>query len=320
MRQFALLAKKNKTNNKQKNKNTTQNEAPGLDSRDPIDFCDAPGLHELIHDTAEGAGVPEQGGNVAKHNHRLWVVGDGADRVFDFLESVGVHRPRTLTCLRVLQFKILNVEVLPWVGPGLLRRPAGGKGLRSEGGRGVLVAMFGDDWLFCLERDDFSRYGHFLALCADEAHLDAADLRNPECLMTEGLEVEVRSQVPVEASQDIEVELCGDSRAVVVSALQNRRILLEIEADDQATGPLGAEPGRHQGPHDLHELDSGWGVKITDGRARIENDDTRRDPPRLVLREWRGEVGAGRQHLQSGRGSGYPMGCCHEMRARDVDG
>src|SRR3569833_1834001 len=239
MRQFALLAKKNKTNNKQKNKNTTQNEAPGLDSRDPIDFCDAPGLHELIHDTAEGAGVPEQGGNVAKHNHRLWVVGDGADRVFDFLESVGVHRPRTLTCLRVLQFKILNVEVLPWVGPGLLRRTAGGKGLRSEGGRGVLVAMFGDDWLFCLERDDFSRYGHKKALCADKAHLEAADLRIPENQKTEGLEGEVRSQVPVEASQDSEVELCGELRAGVVSALEIGRIVLVSEAVVEASGVLG---------------------------------------------------------------------------------
>ena len=39
------------------------------------------GLHHLVHRAAEGARIAQQGGDVAEHDPRLGIVGNGADGV-----------------------------------------------------------------------------------------------------------------------------------------------------------------------------------------------------------------------------------------------
>ena len=62
-------------------------------------------------------------------------------------------------------------------------------------------------------------------------------------LVAEGIEIEIRPQVAVQASQDVQVEFGGDARGIVVGALQDRGVFREIEADHQAAAGRGRGAG-----------------------------------------------------------------------------
>ena len=56
-----------------------QNEAARLHPRHLVDLQARIGLHHLVHRAAEGARIAQQGGDVAEHDARLGIVGNGAD-------------------------------------------------------------------------------------------------------------------------------------------------------------------------------------------------------------------------------------------------
>src|ERR1700722_10971396 len=109
--------------------------------------------------------------------------------------TVWASMARTLPFILLLQvvFEVLNVEVIPGVGPCLLSAPAGSRRLRRERFGRVFVAMFGDNGLIRHERDLFSRDRHGLCHFADESHLDTVAFGNPPPLPAERIEIEIRS-------------------------------------------------------------------------------------------------------------------------------
>ena len=57
-------------------------EAPRLHTGDLVDLHAGPGLHQFVHRAAERARVAQQRGDVAEHDPRLGIIGNGADRGF----------------------------------------------------------------------------------------------------------------------------------------------------------------------------------------------------------------------------------------------
>ena len=64
-------------------------------------------------------------------------------------------------------------------------------------------------------------------------HLDAALLFVVDRTMPPPFNVEIAIEFLVDASEQIEIELRGHAEAVVVGAVQNRRVLFEIHTEKQ---------------------------------------------------------------------------------------
>ena len=97
-------------------------------------------------------------------------------------------------------------------------------------------------------------------------HLDAARARVEERAMLERAQIEVRVHVAIEAREDVEVELRGHARGVVVGGIERGRALAAIDAKHQRT--TLADGTSHAAEEDggLH-----W-VEVADGRAGKERD------------------------------------------------
>src|SRR5262245_54815574 len=106
---------------------------------------------------------------------------------------------------------------------------------------------------------------HALALAAGEMHLDAPALHVEEGLMAEGANVEIAAKLAIDAREQIEIEARGDALGVVVGGVEDRRILHQVDADDQ-----GCAGTQHVGGV-LHESGSVMRLKIADGRSRKES-------------------------------------------------
>ena len=57
-----------------------ENKAARLDAGHLVDLAAGPGLHQFVDGAAERACVAQQRRDVAKHDARLGIVGDSADR------------------------------------------------------------------------------------------------------------------------------------------------------------------------------------------------------------------------------------------------
>src|SRR5450830_899761 len=89
MRHLALLADRNESGRHLMRHRAADDEAARLDAGDLVDLHAGPGLHHLVHGAAERARIAEQRGDVAKHNARLGIVGDVADRGFEIVFQCG---------------------------------------------------------------------------------------------------------------------------------------------------------------------------------------------------------------------------------------
>jgi hypothetical protein len=69
-----------------------QNEAARFDAGDLVDLGASPRLHQFVHGAAERARIAEQRRDVTKHDPRLRIVGNGADRVVEVVLVVEGHR------------------------------------------------------------------------------------------------------------------------------------------------------------------------------------------------------------------------------------
>src|SRR3954451_21945900 len=79
VRQLAFFAHRDEPAAKLVRHRAAQNESARLDARDPVNLHPRIGLHHLVHRAPERARVAEQGGDVAKHDPRLWVIGNRAN-------------------------------------------------------------------------------------------------------------------------------------------------------------------------------------------------------------------------------------------------
>src|SRR5215813_1509515 len=130
-------------------------------------------------------------------------------------------------------------EVALRVSPDACRRPAGAARERTEGVDRVLVAVFGVDGFAGAEFDRASGDLHLLTFAARKVHFDATALAIVESVMTERVEIEVGSELAVDARKQVEVEFRGDTRGVVVGSVEDARVLDEVDTDDQRG--LGAQ-------------------------------------------------------------------------------
>src|ERR1700751_575347 len=59
-----------------------ENEAARLDAGDLVDLRTGPGVHQLVDLAAEGEGIGQERGDIAKQDPRLGVIRDGANGLF----------------------------------------------------------------------------------------------------------------------------------------------------------------------------------------------------------------------------------------------
>ena len=112
---------------------------------------------------------------------------------------------------------------------------------------------------------------HVLRRERAQAHLDPLVLAVEERDVLEGVDVEVGAELAVDDVQDVAVERRGDARGVVVGGLDDRRVLDEVGAEQQAVARRAATwPSRAGTP-------PAAGQEVAD-RAAEERDDARCRP------------------------------------------
>src|SRR5262249_35294205 len=106
------------------------------------------------------------------------------------------------------------------VGPGCNRRPARAPGHPPERLDRVLVAVLGMDGLAGRELYHVTGNVDRLPPPAHEMHLDAAALAVVERPMAERLDIEVGSELAIDAREQIEVELRGHACGIVIGGVE----------------------------------------------------------------------------------------------------
>ena len=152
-----------------------------------------------------------------------------------------------------------------------------------------------------------------LRMPARQVHLDASGLGMVDGAVAEAVEVERAVQLAVDARQQIEVERGGDASGVVVGGVENARVLLQVDADQQRAGrsePIG-EASQH--PHRLRRME------VADGRTR-EEAQTGRLRERLRQTKRAGKVGVQGRDGELGIIPRQRFGRGEQMLTRDVDG
>ena len=117
------------------------------------------------------------------------------------------------------------------------------RGIKSRAGQQrlglagtVLVAVLGMDGFSRgevdgeIEGDD----ADLLRCAADKMHLDAGFGRVPEGAMGEGIRIEVRAELAIEAHQNVPIEGRGDAGGIVVGGEERGFVLDEVDAEEQA--------------------------------------------------------------------------------------
>src|SRR5439155_15844126 len=107
----------------------------------------------------------------------------------------------------------------------------------------VLVAALGMDRLVGRKLDQVTRYVDRLSASAHEMHLDAAPLAVVERPMAERVDIEVRQELAIDAREQIEVELGGHARGIVIGGIENVGVLDEIDTDDKRCACPQHAPG-----------------------------------------------------------------------------
>src|SRR5437016_9033348 len=107
--------------------------------------------------------------------------------------------------------------------------------------------------------------------------------------------IEIRTQLTIGTHEKVLVELRRHTGGIVVGALENISIFLEINADEQ-TSAVASEV--HQA---REKLARGFGLEIANGRPGKVNDGPRRESARQWQLEWFQIINPNRQDLQGGR-------------------
>ena len=115
-----------------------------------------------------------------------------------------------------------------------------------EGLARVLAGQLGADLLALGERqlEAGARARGPLGAARAQAHLDPLPLAVVEGAVLEGLGVEVGAEPVVQHAQDVAVELGRDARRVVVGGVEARRVLHEVDADQEARRRGASTRGR----------------------------------------------------------------------------
>ena len=133
---------------------------------------------------------------------------------------------------------------------------------------------------------------------AHERELDAFLLARVIGPVAKGVEVEIPVQLAVDPRQQVEVERRADAAAIVVRGPDDRLVLVEVEADQQAASRSDQPGDRAQQPQ------CGRRSEVPDRRAREVDHPTRRVGPGLRQVEIAGEVVADRDDLERGKAAG----------------
>src|SRR5690606_22332566 len=112
----------------------------------------------------------------------------------------------------------------------------------------VLVAAFGPDVLAAFDRDFLIADVHTLILLADEVHLDAAHVFDPNRGVLEDVVIEDGVELAVEMTKRVQVELGRHAGRIVVRPMEHARILAQIDADEQLalTSDQRADPSQQR--------------------------------------------------------------------------
>src|ERR1700675_4616114 len=132
-------------------------------------------------------------------------------------------------------------------------------------------------------------------------------------MMLPAIEIEVRPELAIDPGEKVFVELRSHTGAVVVRALENISIFLEIN-DDQQTAAVAGELD-----HAGQELASRFRFEITNGRSRKINHAARRKVTRQRQFEWFEIISADRQDLQGRKHFSKSRGRFFKLLLRDVD-
>ncbi|MNV16370.1 hypothetical protein D3C71_1071290 [compost metagenome] len=131
--------------------------------------------------------------------------------------------------------------------------------------------------------------------------------------MAEALQVEIAADVAVEPAQQIEGELGGDPGGIVVRRFDQRRVLVQVDADQ------GHAIRTHGLAHRLQQCDGVIMGEVAERRAGEEHQVARG----FALRGWQlhrlGEVGADRQHFDVRQGRCETGDAVQQSGARDFD-
>src|SRR5579863_10116073 len=128
----------------------------------------------------------------------------------------------------------------------------------------IFVRILGMDRLAILESETLASDIDRLRPAADEMHLHAAALAAPARPMPELIEFEGSAEFAIDPAQQIEIEGGGDARRIVIGALEDRRVLAQIDADDHR-GTCPEKP-----PRAFEKVARFVAGEIADGRAREE--------------------------------------------------
>ena len=101
------------------------------------------------------------------------------------------------------------------------------------------MRVLGEDCLVFLDRECLVADTDGLLLGTHQAQLDSPCLAVVLGAVREGIELEVGPELPVEMPQHVEIEFGRHTGAVVVCALDDIRVLLEIDTDKQGAAFAG---------------------------------------------------------------------------------
>src|SRR5882672_12483576 len=123
------------------------------------------------------------------------------------------HRPSRGSALN---FQVMDGKQALGVRPPFDRIKAGAAGQRLEAGHRILVGIFGVDGLAGAEADGATADPHPLPPETQQVHLDAAGRLVVERLVAERGEIEIGTELAVDARKQVEIEFGRDALPVVV--------------------------------------------------------------------------------------------------------
>src|SRR5437016_2959892 len=103
--------------------------------------------------------------------------------------------------------------------------------------------------LAALKFDASPGHADVLAFLADEVHLDAVTFRIIEGTMGEIFQVEISTELAIDTSQEIEIELCSQPGPIVVGSMKRARVFHQIDPHNQGCAVSQHAPGVAQEGH-----------------------------------------------------------------------
>ena len=164
------------------------------------------------------------------------------------------------------------------------------------------------------EAEAAARHRRGLIRQAADMDRDAAGRRIVFGVMRETFHGEIGVEFAIHPLQQVQGERRGNARRVVIGGVEPRPVLLEIDADQHRTAGTDHGAALRQEPRRFR------GREIADARAGEEGDPpAAAAPQRRRQRNRRQEIGADRDHLQTGEIERQIVGGAQQNLARYVD-